>query len=118
LIKAIGTAGSPVLYMDAPEFAEFVAQDARTMKTVVDRIGSSSVPIDQCPKQFAVCPLTALGRPVQVLHAEEFGCNRHGYDGRRLAVDAFDADRASHPRQCFRRDATGRQPGFKPAPLG
>jgi tripartite-type tricarboxylate transporter receptor subunit TctC len=39
LIKAIGTAGSPVLYMDAPEFAEFVGQDAKTMKTVVDRIG-------------------------------------------------------------------------------
>jgi len=39
LIKAIGTAGSPVLYQDAPQFADFVAQDARTMKTVVDRIG-------------------------------------------------------------------------------
>ena len=39
LIQAIGTAGSPVLYLDAPQFAEFVAQDARTMKTVVDRIG-------------------------------------------------------------------------------
>jgi tripartite-type tricarboxylate transporter receptor subunit TctC len=39
LIKAIGTAGSPVLYMDAPQFAEFVSQDAKTMKAVVDRIG-------------------------------------------------------------------------------
>jgi tripartite-type tricarboxylate transporter receptor subunit TctC len=39
LVKAIGTAGSPVLYQDAPQFASFVAQDARTMKTVVDRIG-------------------------------------------------------------------------------
>jgi len=39
LVKSIGTAGSPVLYMDAPQFAGFVAQDAKTMKTVVDRIG-------------------------------------------------------------------------------
>ena len=39
LVKAIGTAGSPILYQDAPQFASFVAQDARTMKTVVDRIG-------------------------------------------------------------------------------
>lgn len=39
LVKAIGTAGSPVLYMDAPQFAGFVAQDAKTMKAVVDRIG-------------------------------------------------------------------------------
>jgi tripartite-type tricarboxylate transporter receptor subunit TctC len=39
LVKAIGTAGSPVLYLDAPQFAEFVAADAKTMKTVVDRIG-------------------------------------------------------------------------------
>ena len=39
LIKAIGTAGSPVLYMDAPQFADFVAKEAKTMKAVVDRIG-------------------------------------------------------------------------------
>ena len=39
LVKSIGTAGSPVLYMDAPEFSKFVAQDAKTMKTVVDKIG-------------------------------------------------------------------------------
>jgi tripartite-type tricarboxylate transporter receptor subunit TctC len=39
LVKSIGTAGSPVLYMDAPQFADFVAKDAKTMKAVVDRIG-------------------------------------------------------------------------------
>jgi tripartite-type tricarboxylate transporter receptor subunit TctC len=39
LVKSIGTAGSPVLYMDAPQFSDFVAKDAKTMKTVVDRIG-------------------------------------------------------------------------------
>jgi tripartite-type tricarboxylate transporter receptor subunit TctC len=39
LRKAIETAGSPVLYLDAPQFGEFVAKDATTMKTVVDRIG-------------------------------------------------------------------------------
>ena len=39
LVKAIGTAGSPVLYMDAPQFSKFVADEAKIMKTVVDRIG-------------------------------------------------------------------------------
>ncbi|MBA3478743.1 MAG: tripartite tricarboxylate transporter substrate binding protein [Lautropia sp.] len=39
LVKAIGTAGSPVLYLDAPQFSTFVGQDAKTMKAVVDRIG-------------------------------------------------------------------------------
>jgi tripartite-type tricarboxylate transporter receptor subunit TctC len=39
LIKAIGTAGSPVLYMDAPQFSKFVAAEAKIMKGVVDRIG-------------------------------------------------------------------------------
>ena len=39
LVNAIGTAGSPVLYMDAPQFSKFVASEAKTMKGVVDRIG-------------------------------------------------------------------------------
>lgn len=39
LITAIGTAGSPVLYMDAPQFSQFVAAEAKVMKGVVDRIG-------------------------------------------------------------------------------
>ncbi len=39
LIGAIGTAGSPVLYMDTPEFTKFVATEAKVMKGVVDRIG-------------------------------------------------------------------------------
>jgi tripartite-type tricarboxylate transporter receptor subunit TctC len=39
LVKAIGTAGSPVLYMDAPQFTQFVAAEAKIMKGVVDRIG-------------------------------------------------------------------------------
>jgi tripartite-type tricarboxylate transporter receptor subunit TctC len=39
LVKSIGTAGSPVLYMDAPQFADFVAREAKTMMGVVDRIG-------------------------------------------------------------------------------
>jgi tripartite-type tricarboxylate transporter receptor subunit TctC len=39
LVKAIGTAGSPVLYMDAPQFSKFVADEAKIMKTVVNRIG-------------------------------------------------------------------------------
>jgi tripartite-type tricarboxylate transporter receptor subunit TctC len=39
LVTSIGTAGSPVLYLDAPQFSSFVAGDAKTMKAVVDRIG-------------------------------------------------------------------------------
>ena len=39
LISAIGTAGSPIQYMDAPEFRKFVDQEAKVFKTVVDRIG-------------------------------------------------------------------------------
>ncbi|MEO6270610.1 MAG: tripartite tricarboxylate transporter substrate binding protein [Lautropia sp.] len=39
LVKAIGTAGSPVLYMDAPQFLKFVGDEARVMKGVVNRIG-------------------------------------------------------------------------------
>ena len=39
LVKAIGTAGSPVLYMDAPQFSKFVADEAKTMAGVVKRIG-------------------------------------------------------------------------------
>lgn len=39
LINAIGTAGSPVLYMDAPQFSQFVAEEAKIMSGVVKRIG-------------------------------------------------------------------------------
>jgi tripartite-type tricarboxylate transporter receptor subunit TctC len=39
LIKAIGTAGSPIQYMDAPEFRKFVAAEADIFRKVVDRIG-------------------------------------------------------------------------------
>ena len=39
VVRTIGTAGTPVLYQDAPQFAAFVAQDAKVMKTVVERIG-------------------------------------------------------------------------------
>lgn len=39
VIRTIGTAGTPVLYQDAPQFAAFVEQDAKVMKAVVERIG-------------------------------------------------------------------------------
>lgn len=39
VVKAIGTAGTPVQYLDAPSFAAFIADDSRTMATVVQRIG-------------------------------------------------------------------------------
>ena len=39
VIRTIGTAGTPILYQDAPEFAAFVQQDAKVMETVVQRIG-------------------------------------------------------------------------------
>ncbi|MDB5727225.1 MAG: hypothetical protein JWQ00_430, partial [Noviherbaspirillum sp.] len=31
--------GSPILYMDSPEFQSYVAQDANRMKEVVQKIG-------------------------------------------------------------------------------
>lgn len=39
VIRTIGTAGTPILYQDAPEFAAFVQQDAKVMAEVVERIG-------------------------------------------------------------------------------
>ena len=39
VIKSIGTAGSPILYQDAPEFAKFVEEEAKLMREVVRRIG-------------------------------------------------------------------------------
>jgi tripartite-type tricarboxylate transporter receptor subunit TctC len=39
VVKTIGGAGTPILYQDAPEFAQFVAEDARVMESVVKRIG-------------------------------------------------------------------------------
>lgn len=39
VVKTIGGAGTPILYQDAPEFAKFVAEDARVMDAVVKRIG-------------------------------------------------------------------------------
>ncbi|NLD70683.1 MAG: tripartite tricarboxylate transporter substrate binding protein, partial [Limnobacter sp.] len=39
VIRTIGTAGTPILYQDAPEFATFVQQDAKVMAEVVERIG-------------------------------------------------------------------------------
>ncbi len=39
VIRTIGTAGTPILYLDAPQFAKFVQDDAATMAGVVKRIG-------------------------------------------------------------------------------
>jgi tripartite-type tricarboxylate transporter receptor subunit TctC len=39
VVRTIGGAGTPILYQDAPEFARFVAEDARVMAEVVKRIG-------------------------------------------------------------------------------
>jgi tripartite-type tricarboxylate transporter receptor subunit TctC len=39
VIRTIGTAGTPILYLDAPEFGSFVQQEAQVMKKVVERIG-------------------------------------------------------------------------------
>jgi tripartite-type tricarboxylate transporter receptor subunit TctC len=39
VIKAIGAAGSPIQYQDAPEFAQFVDEEAELMSGVVKRIG-------------------------------------------------------------------------------
>lgn len=38
-VKAIGTAGTPIQYLDAPQFAAFVREDSASMRTVVQRIG-------------------------------------------------------------------------------
>ncbi|WP_151639147.1 tripartite tricarboxylate transporter substrate binding protein [Noviherbaspirillum aerium] len=37
--QAISTAGSPIMYMDAPEFQRYLAADAEKMKDVVKKIG-------------------------------------------------------------------------------
>ena len=39
VIKTFETAGSPVAYMDAPEFAKFVATDSARLVAAVKRIG-------------------------------------------------------------------------------
>ncbi len=39
VIRAIGTAGTPIQYLDAPQFARFVSDDATRMGAVVKRIG-------------------------------------------------------------------------------
>jgi|JRYH01.1.fsa_nt_gb tripartite-type tricarboxylate transporter receptor subunit TctC len=39
VIRTIGAAGTPIQYLDAPEFAKFVAEDAKVMAGVVQRIG-------------------------------------------------------------------------------
>lgn len=39
VIRSIGTAGTPIQYLDAPDFARFVAEDAKAMSAVVKRIG-------------------------------------------------------------------------------
>ncbi len=39
VIRTIGTAGTPIPYLDAPQFESFVQQDAQVMKKVVERIG-------------------------------------------------------------------------------
>jgi tripartite-type tricarboxylate transporter receptor subunit TctC len=39
VIRAIGTAGTPIQYLDAPQFARFVSEDAARMGAVVRRIG-------------------------------------------------------------------------------
>ncbi len=39
VIRTIGAAGTPIQYLDAPEFAKFVQDDAATMAGVVKRIG-------------------------------------------------------------------------------
>ena len=39
VIRTIGAAGTPIQYLDAPQFAKFVQDDAATMAGVVKRIG-------------------------------------------------------------------------------
>ncbi|MCM5570045.1 tripartite tricarboxylate transporter substrate binding protein [Burkholderiaceae bacterium FT117] len=41
VIRTIGTAGTPIQYLDAPEFAKFVADDAKVMAGVVQKIGKA-----------------------------------------------------------------------------
>lgn len=41
VVRTIGTAGTPILYLDAPEFAKFVDADAAVMAAVVKRIGKA-----------------------------------------------------------------------------
>ena len=37
--QVLGTAGSPILYMDAPEFQRYVDADAAKMAEVVKKVG-------------------------------------------------------------------------------
>ena len=37
--QVLGTAGSPILYMDAPEFQRYVDADAAKMSDVVKKVG-------------------------------------------------------------------------------
>ncbi|MFP5405960.1 MAG: tripartite tricarboxylate transporter substrate binding protein [Gammaproteobacteria bacterium] len=39
VIQTIGTAGTPIQYLDAPEFSSFVQKESAVMKKVVQRIG-------------------------------------------------------------------------------
>jgi tripartite-type tricarboxylate transporter receptor subunit TctC len=39
VIKTFEVAGSPVAYMDAPEFSQFVAQDSARLIAAVKKIG-------------------------------------------------------------------------------
>ena len=39
VIKTFETAGSPVAYMDAPEFTKFVAEDSARLVAAVKKIG-------------------------------------------------------------------------------
>ena len=39
VIKTFDTAGSPVAYMDAPEFSKFVADDSARLIAAVKKIG-------------------------------------------------------------------------------
>jgi len=39
VIKTFDTAGSPVAYLDAPEFSKFVAEDTRGWSRPVKKIG-------------------------------------------------------------------------------
>jgi tripartite-type tricarboxylate transporter receptor subunit TctC len=39
VIKVFETAGSPVAYMDAPEFSKFVAEDSARLVAAVKKIG-------------------------------------------------------------------------------
>ena len=39
VIRTFETAGSPVAYLDAPEFAEFVTEDSARLVVAVKKIG-------------------------------------------------------------------------------